>query len=119
MVQSDLSIAQTNIFYQQEKLTNVESLVNSLFSNTEDEEFSTSETNKVIILKLGGVQMAVFRLKFAPIPNSIQAILTGGMGQMPLFPKMGQVQNILFAKFKKDNDLNGATFNVSGAFLNQ
>jgi len=110
MVQSNLNDAQTNLLVQQEKLTNVESLVNTLFSNTEDEEFSTSETNKVIILKLGGIQQLVFRLKFAPVPNSIQAIARGKIGQIPLLPKMGQFQNILITRFQNDNDLNGTTF---------
>jgi|GEM_PF-6412407 hypothetical protein len=110
-VQSDLAMAQTNIFSQQEKLTNVESLVNILFSNTEDEEFSASDTNKVIILKLGGVQMVVFRLKFAPIPNSIQAmLLQGHSGQTPLLPTMGQYVNILTARFYNEGNLNGVSF---------
>jgi hypothetical protein len=111
MVQSDLATAQTNIFFQQEKLTNVESLVNLLFSNTEDEEFSASDTNKVAILRLGGVQVVVFKLKFALIPNTIQAIVRGvSMGQIPLLPQMGQFQNILSSKFINENSLNGATF---------
>jgi len=113
MVQSELASAQTNIFSQQEKLTNVESLVNTLFSKTEDEEFSLSDTNKVIILKLGGVQQVIFRLNFAPVPNSIQAItMVGHSQQTPLLPNMAQFQNILSTRFFNDNDLTGARFHI-------
>jgi hypothetical protein len=110
--QSDLATAQTNIFSQQEKLTNVESLVNSLFSNTEDEELSASDTNKVIILKLSGVQWVVFKLKIAPIPNTIQAIATSGLStQIPILPtSLGQFQNILFTRFYNEVTLNGMGF---------
>jgi hypothetical protein len=100
MVQSDLATAQTNILFQQAKLTNVESLVNSLFSNTEDEQFSASDTNKVIFLNLGGCQACVFRLKAVPIAYTIQSIFTtSSTGQHPLLPDMPQMRNILFSKF--------------------
>lgn len=112
MVQSGLATAQTNLSAQQEKLTNVESLVNLLFSNTEDEECSASDTNKVIILNLGGVQQVVFKLRFAPVPNTIQAIATSGpTTQVPLLPSsLGQFQNILFTKYYNDLILNGMSF---------
>lgn len=113
MVQSDLASAQTNLLVQQKILTNVESLVNILFSNTEDEEFSTSDTNKVIILKLGGVQQVVLKLKHAPIPYTIQALLTqGSSGQTPLLPTMGQTANVLFTKFYNEVNLNGVSFHI-------
>ena len=112
MVQSDLATAQTNIFTQQEKLTNVESLVNILFSNTEDEDLSASDTNKVIILKLSGVQWVVFKLRFAPVPNTIQGIATSGSTtQVPIMPNtLLQFQNILFTKYYNDLTLNGMVF---------
>jgi len=111
MVQSNLNTVQTDIISQQAKLTNVESLVNLLFSNTEDEEFSSSDTNKIIILKLAGYQQVIFKLKYAPIPNTVQAMNTQGhSGQQPLLPTMGQTGNLLFSKFFSEINLNGLTF---------
>jgi len=109
-VQSNLTMAQTNILAQQEKLTNVESLVNTLFSNTEDEQFGLGDTNKIVVLKLAGVDQLVFRLRFAPVPNSVQAIQINDMGQWPILPQMGQFKNVLSTRFRKDSDLNKTLF---------
>jgi hypothetical protein len=111
-VQFGLATAQTNLSAQQEKLTNVESLVNTLFSNTEDEEFPASDTNRVIILKPGGVQQVFFKLKFAPVPNTIQVLVLSGGTQAPLLPQMMQFANILITKFFNGSDLNTASFHI-------
>lgn len=111
-VQSGLATVQTNIYTQQEKLTNIESLVNVLFSNTQDEEFGGFDTNKVLILNLGGIQQVIFKLNFAPVPNTVQAIMSGGsiLGQMPILPNMAQIRNILSTRFQNGMELRGAKF---------
>ena len=110
LVEASLTAAQTNITAQQEKLTNVESLVHLLFSNTEDEVFSTADTNKVAILHLASVQMVCFRLNYAPIPNTVTAMLSKGHAQTPLLPEMGQGGNILTTKFFSEVDLSNVEF---------
>jgi len=110
LVESSLIVAQRNLIVAQEKLTDVESLLNPLYSDSEDEVFSTSDTNKVVVLALGGVQQAVFRLNYVPIPYTVQAMVSKSHTQTALQPGMGQVANILLAKFFADSDLNDAKF---------
>jgi hypothetical protein len=106
-LQSELSTAQTNLSFQEEKLTNVANLVDMLYSGAITENLSDSDTNNVIILNLGGVQKVIFKLRFAPIPNSIQAIAETSNGQIPIFPDMQQYKNILIVNFANAYDLHG------------
>ncbi len=111
-LQSDLFCSQTNIDAQQKKLSDVESLVNVLFSNTQYEELSGSDTNKVAILNLGGSQQLIFKLNYSPVPNTVQAVAQGGgmAAQIPLLPQMAQTANLLFTRFNSGMDLRGVTF---------
>jgi len=109
-----LALAQTNIDVQQKKISDVESLVNVLFSNTQYENLSGSDTNKVAILNLGGCQQLIFKLDYAPVPNTVQAVASGGgiLGQIPLLPQMGQIANLLLTRYQSGRDLKGANFSL-------
>lgn len=112
LLQSDLVSAQTNLDVQERKISDIESLVDTLFSNTEYENLSGSDTNKVAILNLGGVQQLIFKLEYAPVPNTVQVVAMGGgiFGQIPFLPQMGQAANLLMTRYVSGVDLKGATF---------
>jgi hypothetical protein len=113
LVQSNLALAETNIDAQQKQLSDVQSLVNTLFSNTEYEDLSGSDSNSVAILNKGGYQQVIFKLRKAPVPNTIQGIAYGGdmIGQTPLFPNMFQFVNIVAMKYAQGLNLHDVTFN--------
>jgi hypothetical protein len=113
IVQSNLAIAQANINTQEVKLNDIDTLVKTLFSNTEDETVPASDTNRVVVLYLGGTERLFFKMQYAPIPYTIQAIMSGGglLAQSPMLPNMGQMKNILVANISGAIDVKTAMFN--------
>ena len=110
-LQSDIAFAQTNIDAQQQKLSDVESLVKILFSNTEYENLPADDTNRVAVLNLGGVQQLVFKLSYAPVPNTVLLVARGGsIGQITFLPQIQQTANLLTAKYISGVDLKPVTF---------
>jgi|ERR1035441_1316071 hypothetical protein len=115
-VSSNANSTLTNLMAQKNMLTNVESLVNVLFGGSIDQTFTSSETNKLVILNLPGVKICVFMLKYVPVENSIQAWAQYdqpliGHTTSPLVPaSISQAGNVIVTRFFGDSDLSKTTF---------
>lgn len=111
-LQFQLNTEQTNLATQEETLTNVQTSLDSLFANTVDEDLYATESNRVVILKPPGIARVFLRLKYAPIPNSVQVIAQSKTAQFPLFPTVSQSKNILESQFFSEMDFSGMLFHV-------
>ena len=76
-MQTNLTTAQSNVLTQAKQLENVEYWVVNLFSNMMAEEFSLSDTNRVVKIANGVAVRYFLLLKYAPIENSVKTRLRG------------------------------------------
>jgi hypothetical protein len=111
-VQSELTAAQTNVNAQAARLDDLDSLVSSLFSKTEVEKLTGTDTNRVVIIHLAGSERVFFKMQFAPVPYTVEGISMGGgtFEPAPLLPSsLSQFENILIVSFSGIN-VETATF---------
>ena len=105
-VQAGLASAQTNIDLQEQKIEDVQFLVDNLFSKTAYENFPASDTNHVIsfTLKDGSIRQAI-KLQYVLIPESLQVIVTSS--------GVPQTENQLIKPYKNVffNELHGYDIN--------
>ena len=74
-LQQSVASAETNLMKQQSKLETVEYWVQNVFSQTEIERIEGSDTNRVLVQKVGDdVSRIFFITSFVPVNNSIHGI---------------------------------------------
>ena len=106
-MQSNAAAVQSDILAQESKLTNIEVLVDAIYSKTEYEDISSADTNKVLVLKSAGKVIVAIRLNNVPIRNTVQGIMITHEGQRPLLPSYGIVKNVLITEFPPYFDIDG------------
>ena len=74
IVHTNLLMDQTNLSAQAEKLSQVEYWTHNIFDNYKEEAFDGNDTNHVLVVSLTNNEcIAVVRLSYVPITNSVQA----------------------------------------------
>ena len=76
-MQGSLSVAQTNLLNQADRLTDLSYWVKHLFENSEVEEISLNDTNRVKKIGVTGGAHYGILLKGVPITNSLSLVLKG------------------------------------------
>ena len=112
-LQDQLASAQTNLNAQQQKLADVEYLVNNLFSKTTNENIPGNDTNRVCHISTHGT--VFFKLESVPVHNSVHVVeLKAGTGNSPLVLNQIQIMNIISFSFAGswDTDWKDATFYI-------
>jgi hypothetical protein len=112
MVQSDLASAQTNLDSQQKKISDVEYLVDNIFSKMTTETIRGDDTNRVCRIHTHG--MVFFKLDGVPIHNSAHIVeMKSGAGNTPLILNQIQILNVISFNFGGSwDDWKDGEFNI-------
>jgi hypothetical protein len=98
---------QATLAEQERKLTNVDTVLNSLFAQTLVERFDGADSNRVCILDKGGPgKLLVFKLTDSRFVGSIHGIYTFPYGtQAPMYPGIGCNHNVITMYFTAPVDV--------------
>ena len=112
-MQSDLASAQTNLDMQEKKISDVEFLVNNLFSKVAVDRISANDTNYVAYQPLDDDEYHfAIKLRFAPIKGSVQLIIAANNGFPQTFYYDNLIyKNVIFYDLHKYN-INNTSFTI-------
>jgi len=112
-LENKLTSAQTNLEHEQSALKDVQFLVDNLYSKAIFETIPATDTNRCAVITLPDGSKRLFtRLKYCPIPNSLQGTASSLFWPQSLQPPLAVTQNILALGFDSNWNMGTIVLNL-------